>query len=485
MKLTEHFATFLTEEVNLNDTRFRLLQDSTEALKAVIHSSGWQPNVQGFSAHGSWAHKTIIKPVDAGEFDADLLVKVAPVSGWTAKEYLSTLRSIFVGNETYAGKVVRSSHCITIEYAGERKVDIAPCVCNRSGYGEQEVCNFNTDEFEPTAPEKYTEWLLERNAWAANNSLRKVTRLLKYLRDIKETFTCPSVLFTTLLGLQINQLDTINNQPFADLPSALKTVVGRLDDWLQARPNRPSVPNPALVSEDLGLLWDEDKYVNFREKIHAYREWIDDAYNEPDRDESIGKWRRVFGDAFAGSVAIDKATRISEAARQLAASTALSTQGFLGDLVSIFVRFGKAALPAGFDRLPHKQRPRWKASVNPLFTLQVTARYHSARSGGTWLKTICSGEGPLVKGRWLQFFVQTSSGTPIGTDFTTHWRVTNTDQEARNASALRGGFEPSNDGNTRWEHLEYRGVHQVEAFVVRNRDKMLVAQSDPYYVVIE
>jgi len=63
--------------------------------------------------------------------------------------------------------------------------------------------------------------------------------------------------------------------------------------------------------------------------------------------------------------------------------------------------------------------------------------------------------------------------------------VTNTDKQAAAAKQLRGGFEKPNDGASRWESLEFRGVHTVEAFVVRQRDNRLVAQSDPFHVVIE
>ena len=53
------------------------------------------------------------------------------------------------------------------------------------------------------------------------------------------------------------------------------------------------MPNPFLATQDFGDAWKtEEQYTNFREKIHTYREWIDDAYNEQDRSESIAKWRR-------------------------------------------------------------------------------------------------------------------------------------------------------------------------------------------------
>lgn len=482
MKLVEHFNTFMTDVVNLNDKRIGLLEDSIEALKTVIRDSNWEPRGKRFASQGSWAHKTIIKPVAGNAFDADLLVFVQPVAGWAAKNYISTLRAVFAGNPVYKDKVRRFSHCVTIEYAGERKIDIAPCVVDRRGAGSFDVCNFNTDVFEPSEPERYTAWLVERNGWTGQNGLRKVTRLLKYLRDIKETFTCQSVLFTTLVGERITSADDSNFADFVDLPTSLKTIVGRLDDWLQARSARPSVPNPFLWSENFGDLWTDAQYTNFRDKIHTYRGWIDDAFAEADRDESIGKWQRVFGEEFAKGAVADKAAKVSDDARVIAENSALVQRGFTGDLVTLFTRFGRQVLPAYFDRLPYKQRPRWR-TLPTQFRVNVVANRHSTR-GGTRIDTVASGQGPLPKGDWLNFQARTTVGTPVGPDYTIHWRVTNTDREAIQANQLRGGFDDSNDGSTRWELLQFRGVHSVEAFVVRDRDQAIVAQSEPFYVVI-
>jgi hypothetical protein len=190
MKLIDHFSTFLMDVVNLNATRVTQLEDSIEALKGAIRASDWAPKIKFFAPQGSWAHKTIIKPVDKKAFDADLLVFIEPVDRWSAKDYLSTLRAIFASHPTYKDKVRRYSHCVTIEYVGERKIDIAPCVVDRGGTTRLEVCNFNIDAFERSEPEKYTDWLVERNKWTGGNGLRKVTRLLKYQRDIKGTFSC-------------------------------------------------------------------------------------------------------------------------------------------------------------------------------------------------------------------------------------------------------------------------------------------------------
>src|ERR1035437_6328779 len=309
--------------------------------------SGWKPKILYFAPQGSSARKTIIKPIENKAFDADLLVFVQEVDGWTPKNYLSTLRAVFAGLSTYSDKVRRFSHCITIEYAGERKIDIAPCIVNRAGFTRFEVCNFDSDQFEGSEPEKYTAWLLERNAWTGGHALRKVTRLLKFLRDIKTTFTCPSVLLTTIIGERISRVDSFDTTSFVDVATALKTVVGRLDDWLQANPSKPVVTNPKLSSEVLSDLWDDSHYTNFRDKIHTYRTWIDDAYSESDRDESIGKWRRVLGDDFAKSVAIEKAARVSDAAQGLVEAAVSRVSGTKADLVTLFCRDGARALPLG------------------------------------------------------------------------------------------------------------------------------------------
>jgi len=481
MKLENQFRDFLTDTVNLNATRMTLLENSTGSIKEATHGFSWKPKIRGFAAHGSWAHQTIIKPVEGAPFDADLLVYVDPVEGWDAKAYIDELYACFKDHGTYADKMRRYSHCVTIEYAGERKIDMAPCVVNRGGLIRYEVCDRANNRFVASEPKAYTDWLIERNAWSGANSFRKVTRLLKYLRDIKATFTCPSFLLTTLLGMCITSADK-DSEALGDLPTALRTVIGRLDDWLQVRPSRPEVRNPVLQSEVISGAWDDTRYANFRERVHTYRTWIDDAYAEPDREESIGKWRRVFGDDFAKAVAVNEASNVSARAVVLAKSIVGEAISASGDLVDLVKRFGARALPAGFSRLPHMRRPTWRTASQSPFSVSIAATVHVSKNG-TRLSEAHSLK-PLPKSQWLRFTAVAGS-LPIGRDFDVRWRVTNTDREAAAVGCLRGDFERPNDGAMRWEQLAYRGVHMVEAFVLRKRDNLLVAVSPPFYVTIE
>jgi hypothetical protein len=313
---------------------------------------------------------------------------------------------------------------------------------------------------------------------AGGNDLKKVTRLLKYICDIKGNFTCPSFLFTTLLGYRIYEFDRYSTG-FSDLPTTLKTLLGRLDDWLQAHPTVPDVRNPVLPSEIQSAVWTETQYSNFRDKINLYRGWIDDAYDEEDRDESLGKWQRVFGDNFAAGEAKESA-RVSESVGRTAALVPVA--GPWRDLVDMVKAVGVNTLPARLMRLPYMRRPTWRQASNSL-TVRVKAELLASKDGGP-IHAITSLE-PLHKGYWVRFTAVSGSGIPLPSDYAVKWRVTNTDKDAYDAGQLRGDFYDSDRGTSRREHLKYRGVHLVEAFMIRKRDNRLAGKSEPFFVVIE
>lgn len=482
MKHVDLFNDFLSDTVNLNQTRVIELEKSVDAIKDAVRASEWKPHLHGWMEQGSWAHKTIIKPVDQGEFDADLIVFVKPVDGWDAAKYLDTLLDAFKANGTYKDMVKRWSHCVTITYANDKKIDVAPCVVDRGGFTRLEVCNRDTNQFERSEPRQYTDWLVERNGYSGNNSFRKVTRLIKYLRDIKTRFTCSSVLLTTILGYRISAPDK-GSVAFADTPTALQTVFGRMDDWLQMNLVKPAVTNPFLQSENFADAWTNEQYANFRDRIHTYREWIDDAIGEQDRSESIAKWRRVFGEDFASGIVLEEGKSVSKMVVADVRRTLFDQ--FAGDLVDAIRRFGEQILPASFNKKPHMEAPRWRrVAASQMMSVSVTAELHRSKFS-PYLGPVQSLE-LLQPGGWLHFRAVTNTGMSFDASlYTVMWRVTNTDEAAAAENALRGGFEKPESDNSRWEQLKYRGVHLVEAFVVRRRDDRIVGQSEAFRVMIE
>lgn len=478
MKLVADFRSFLSDTVNLNQTRLDRLEERVTAIKNFIGASEWEPRISTFVEHGSWAHDTIIKPVDGGEFDADLLVKVHSVDGWSAAQYVKELGRGFLDSNRYGDKTVVYDYCVTITYADDCKIDIAPLVMGRDQQGALEVCNRRKDEFEDSQPVEYTRWMREKNGYSGSNSFRKATRLIKYIRDIKKRFSCQSVLLTTLIGHRIEWWDK-DSVAFADTPSALQTIMGRLDDWLQARPDKPQVLNPALPGQDFADLWNDTQYANFRNFVNKYRKWVDEAVAATSRADSIEKWRRVFGDEFAKG---ENVQRAEAGAMQRTNSLLLKTAAHFDSLVDNVIDFGITILPNWFKTPPHKHAPPWKLAERVSRSVQVFAKHSRTSSSRGY--PVQNGEAlPPHGGLW--FDVRVNKFQLIPDDCYVRWRITNTGAVAMALKKGRGGFEKPTDGNRRWETLEYRGVHMAEAFIIRRLDDHLVGYSEPFYVVIK
>lgn len=477
MRLVSQFDTFLQDTVNLNQTRIDRLRGHVEAIEQFLKLSDYGAEIQRFSPQGSWAHKTIVKPPNSKGFDADLVMFVSPHSNWSAKEYVHDLLRVFKGSDRYKEKAGRGTRCITLDYAGDFHLDIVPCVVERTVPGKFEVCNRTTDDYEATASEAYTKWLTQRNSWTGRNMICKTIRLLKYLRDIKTTFSIKSILLTTLVGSQVYQSDKDQrDEYFPALPTSLKTLVGRLDDYLQLNPQMPTVANPVLTEEHFNRHWDQEKYDNFRTKLHQYREWIDDAYTEVSQDESIRKWRRVFGDDFAKGEVKERAIS--------AGSLVLAGSAYLADVVMAVRQKGAAVLDKIPVSLPHVEKPSWSFRKQQI-SIFVRAEEYSAYPNSQRIRLLASGN-IVAKERRIRFEARQANGFPLQSkDFEIKWQVVNTDKEAADADGLRGGFYTSEKDGIRWEDTLYRGVHWVEAFVISRRDGRCWGKSGRFFIVIE
>lgn len=480
MRSESLFAQFLEGVVNLNDTRLKHLETSVLSITKAVEASDWAPNIEGWARQGSWAHGTIIRPQFGKPFDADLLVYVRHIFGWEAKEYINTLHQALSANGTYRDKLKQESHCVTIAYAGERRIDIAPCVI---GFGNGlHVCDRVANEFQRSEPESYSEWFAAADRVTSNRALVKVTRLLKYIRDIKRTFTCPSILLTTLIAGTVTPADR-GAVDVASVPNTLLTVFRRMDDALKPHHQRPIISNPYLRDEDFGQLWDTDEqFGNFREVIAKYRGWVEEAYFEEDADKSLKAWQRVFGDEFARGSVFAEARNVSARARSHLVERGLVTNSETEDLPGLVKRFGAQALPEGFARPSYLEAPT--ANFGPLQTCWIRAYRHSARrsSDGVEIASL----DPVKKRSVLRFCALTGAGVPWPKrDFEVRWRITNTDEEAVAAGQIRGRFENSHGDAIRWEDTAYRGVHIVEAFIFSKRRELIMAVSDPFFVVVE
>jgi hypothetical protein len=301
MQLADHFDVLLKDTVNLSQFRLDMLDSRVTAIYTALKDDPeLGPYVRDKIPQGSWAHRTIINPVGGKEFDADFMLLLDENPDWSAspKTYIEQVYQALDRHSTYGDMPhSRKCRCVRLIYAGSCHVDIVPYL-KLSG-GRQVIVNRDNDEWEDTNPEGFTAWMREKDQTTGGN-LRRVIRLMKYLRDHKNSFTgTRSVILTTLLGEQVSGVKLLFDTGYYNsTPTALVHIVNDLDAWLQARPIKPSIPDPSGSGVTFDHRWDQATYAYFRDRIHAHAGQMQDAYDEPDKDTSVAKWQAVFGDGF-------------------------------------------------------------------------------------------------------------------------------------------------------------------------------------------
>lgn len=443
MKFTKQFNDFLRGKVNLNTTRLSQLQDRVDAITSALdRDDELGEMIQDTHPQGSWAHGTIIRPQQGREFDADFMLQLTEIEGWEPKYYIAATYRALNGNSTYAGKVSRKSRCVRVQYAGQCHVDVVPFISDTVG---GRITSRTENTFEATDPSGFTEWYADKNA-ITNGHLKRVIRLVKYLRDIKGTFTLKSVLLTTLLGDRVSSITAaLTPEKYADVPTTLKTLMCGLADYLDQHPSTPpSVKDPSGMGRTFDHRWDPDTYPNLVERVRYYADKIEAAYEEDDRLTSMALWRDVFGDAFGEDLARE-ASQLASVSKS--AATRAPDERFIDEPPYSF--------PISLD-------PRFRASI----TARVLAK-DGFRDGD-----LAAYNYRVQPYRRLRFKVQHD----VPGHVTVYWKVRNRGAEARTASCLRGEITRDDRSRTKHEPTRYRGDHYVEAYVIKDGECVAMAQ---------
>lgn len=455
MKFSDDFESFIRTEVNLNQARIDKLQQRVEAIESfLVDDETFGGIFLDLIPAGSWAHRTIIRPVTAGDdFDADVLLYVKEQQSWQPKDYIEHLYSSFRGSSTYKALAERKTRCVRIDYAGDFHIDVVP-------YMERVGRHYITNRLEPEGrgrfelsnPEEFTRWIDESQR-ATNGSFIKVVRLAKYLRDFKNTFTCKSIILTTLLGNEVNAVEAfLSPALYADVPSTLVTLLGKLAKSLPE--TMPAVLDPAGTGDNFTDRYKDDwNYDNFRTRIIGYADKAEQAYNESDRDKSIALWREVFGDSFKPGM-LAKAASLAP----LSASVPWTGESFI-------------------DRPPFGRlialTPSWKVRIDGRCTGLNTGQIR--RRNGFRQFDLAANGNRVPKNRSLRFTATTNVSAP----YELYWKVRNGGKEAADVQQLRGEITKDAGTNTKTETTLYKGTHYVECYVVKDgkvvaRDRQVV-----------
>ena len=291
-KNNQEFSQFLKDEVDLNKSRLDRLETAVGGVNGYLKDN--LPGYQTMERQGSYALDTLIKPVDDNdEYDADIQIVMNPNPKWEPKDYVLAINQTLGNNQTYADKRRLKTRCVTVDYAGDFHLDVVPRVTIK---GRHYVCNRHENKFEETDGNGYREWFNGKNRITAGN-LKKVAKLLKYLRDHKNSFTAKSILLTTLAGYMIMESDK-GTAAVSTVADTLETVISRMDNYLQQHPNMPEIKNPMLPTENFNRHWDQPKYANFRNRVQSYAGTAKRAKAEPSAEKATKIWQELFGESF-------------------------------------------------------------------------------------------------------------------------------------------------------------------------------------------
>jgi hypothetical protein len=319
-----YFDSFLKNTVNLSQFRLDTLEGRVGAIYAVLKADpDLGPRIVKKIPQGSWAQKTIISPQNGKPFDADFMLQMVEEPSWAydLKKYAAAVYAVLHNHPAY-GKMPhgRKCRCVYVEYAeNAMHVDIVPFVVRADG--SQNIINRDDNCWERTNPAGFTDWMRNQDK-IANGHLRKVIRLLKFLRDHKNSFTgTKSILITTMLGERVSQWKKLTNPGYySDLPTSLFHLVSDLDEWLQEHPSKPSIADPSGSGVTFDHRWSDETYLYFRDRIHVHAAEITEAYHETDEAASIAKWQALFGDKFQAPETASRSTNFTAAGAAAAAA---------------------------------------------------------------------------------------------------------------------------------------------------------------------
>lgn len=303
MNHTDYFANFLENTVNLPKSKLMTLSARVDSIYDTLESDEiLGPRLLGKVPQGSWPQKTIINPQNAKAFDADFMIEMVEEPEWAddLKLYGNAVYDALNRHSPYKDMPNgRKCRCVYVRYADNAMhVDMVPFV--RDSDGKTWIIDRDNNRWERTDPEGLTDWMRVQDG-VTNGHLREVIRIVKFLRDHRNSFTgTKSVLLTTMLGERVDDLRAFTYPGcYSDLPTALLRIVSDLDVWLQAQDwSTLEISDPAGTGTSFKHRWSENSFEYFRDRIHTHAAEIAAAYDETDFDESVRKWQALFGSGF-------------------------------------------------------------------------------------------------------------------------------------------------------------------------------------------
>lgn len=483
----------LAEELDLAESVYKEAKNRYDAVgKWLNESEALAPYDPKIFPQGSVALGTPIKPQEGAEVDVDAVCLLKIKKAMTTQQRLKNAVGLRLKEHGVYKEMLDPKdggrRCWTLRYADEAKfhLDILPAIPDEDferlvargvprDFAKTALCitdktQWTSAEWPKTNPEGYVAWFRDRMKvvfeqrryviaretkaqvqdvpeYKVRTPLQRAVQLLKQHRALKfkgDDDLPISIIITTLAA------QAYNNE--AGLFEALQNMLPKMRAGIENRNGVFWVPNPVNPDENFA-----DKWAETPRKSELFFSWLESLeqlhrnLETSGPEEAAGLLREAYGEA-SGRRAFEKysaRTRPEDKALQVT----------------------RVTLPSRFN-VSHRLKPTW--AINLKHQVKIAARFSS--NGYRWIN-FSSDALPLKKKLRLQFEAKTN--TPG--DYEVHWQVVNTGGEATTLGQLRGRIFA--DARVREERTEYRGMHWVECFIVKNGE--CVARSGEFVVNIQ
>lgn len=438
------FNLFLRDHVNLNQSRIDTLHSRVSSLDTALEDSAiLEDKLEGsLIPQGSFAHRTIIKPLSGNDFDADVLLPMTEQDEWEPKMYTVELKKALDAVPRYAEKTVLGKRCVTIQFANDFHVDVVPFIERTDG--NTYITHRTRNEFIRQDPTAFTDWLNEQNS-TTNGHLVRTIRLVKWLRD-RSSIDCPSVVLAALLAGRVRSFAGIDG--YGNVATTFTALLEDLRDYLELHSATPWVDD--RIGQNLADRLTQTGFDNLKSQLNRWARLAREAL-DAESSESIDKWRELLGDTFGASNA--------NSAQALSASAAPATPTYEHRMVP-----GEMTITEQFGY------PEQRSAAD---TFRIVARMSPTKKGRGRYRPL-SANGNLVPiGRSLRFEID---GCTVQEPYDVYWKVRNAGPEAARRRAFRG--EIIKRGNQIQETSDFPGTHWIQAWIVKDGVAVATATQD-------
>ena len=285
----------MAKEVQLDDTRYKRMITSYEAIKKWIESDEkfFKPYKYEVYPHGSVRIFTTVKPIGKDEFDLDIVIhfKDNTLLHSPMKIYTELKRRLNE-HETYKNLLEPKSRVLRLNYSGDFHMDLMSGIQdNPFDENKIRVPDRELGKWVSSNPRGYAIWFMAKANLAKYSLLEKALRaeqiqadnfenkkplqravqLIKRYRDIyfekDGSYKTRSIILTTIAGQFYSGEESI----FETVDNIIKKIRSEF-----SFPQRIKIYNPVNSEEDFTDKWDDEpKYYEAFKKfiIHLDNEW--------------------------------------------------------------------------------------------------------------------------------------------------------------------------------------------------------------------